>query len=78
MFRFTIRDLLWLMVVGVVGCLWFLHVRSIREAELKRAEAELRRSEEQLRETKAFVLEKFQQLRDKGIELPLPKGLSER
>jgi hypothetical protein len=32
MFRFTIRDLLWLMVVVGMGCGWFLHVRYEREA----------------------------------------------
>jgi hypothetical protein len=46
MFRFTIRDVLWLMVVVAMGAAWWLDVRrrdsSIEAARLRLEEAELR------------------------------------
>jgi hypothetical protein len=66
MIRFTIRDMLWLTVVVAVCCTWFVHVRSIRLAEL-------RRSEEQLQQAKASLQKKWEEARRLGIQLtPLP------
>jgi hypothetical protein len=36
MFRFTIRDVLWLTVVVGLGCGWWLQFRSITEESLRR------------------------------------------
>jgi hypothetical protein len=35
MFRFTVRDVLWLMVVVGVCCAWGLHVREINSRHLR-------------------------------------------
>ena len=66
MFRFTIRDLLWMMVVVAVCCAWFLHVRSIRMDELRRSEKLLKYSESALNETR----EQYEKARRDGIPLP--------
>ena len=67
MFRFTIRDLLWLTLVAAVGCGWFLHVRSIRIAEENRAE-ELR----QLAKSAVDEMnESIAKARRKGVPLPI-------
>ena len=71
MFRFTIRDVLWLMVVVGLGCSWFLHVRSIHLAEL-------RRSEEQVKRAKASIRESWERAQSLGIQMPpLPATLSD-
>ena len=36
MFRFTIRDVLWLMVVVGVCCAWWVHVKSVEERNNRR------------------------------------------
>jgi hypothetical protein len=63
MFRFTIRDLLWLMVVVAICSAWFSHVRSIRQSELRRAE-------ELLKEVKASLREQSERAAKLGIQLP--------
>ena len=53
MFRFTIRDVLWLMVVVALACGWWLNVKSIHLAQEKRDKEIYDRSMEMLNQAKA-------------------------
>ena len=72
MFRFTIRDVLWLMLVVGMGAGWFLHVRAerrLREAEIQELTDEFEKGKaieqkivKRLEELRALAIEKVPEL----------------
>ena len=69
MFRFTIRDVLWLMVVVSMGVGWYVHLRAekrrmarqieVMNAELSRGMETQRRVTEKLEQLRAFTIERW-------------------
>jgi preprotein translocase subunit YajC len=77
MFRFTIRDVLWLTVVVAMGAGWFIHVRAERQAR----ERETRKLIDQLDPGQEVLQQQvrkiFENLRrelqvEKAFDPPLP------
>jgi hypothetical protein len=71
MFRFTIRDVLWLMVVVAMGVAWWMQVRSERETTRQR-EIKWKRIAIEVTEKVLDAIEKSRTAATKPAPLPVP------